>query len=629
MNTTIKLSENQKKAVFHKKGAILVKASAGSGKTRVLTERIKKLLSQTKRKILAITFTNKAGEEMKERLKDIPDLEKRLFIGTFHGFCQNILENHGAAIGLRTMPHIFENEADRLRLVEQAIELTPSYYERYKENDLKGKRNFCYRAFGFIAKIKRELCTEDGMNSINSDENVSLFYSSYQELLQSQNAIDFDDLILLAYQLFMQNPKIASLYRRTYEYICVDEAQDLNKAQYHFLLALTNGVHKNVMFVGDPNQSIFAFTGSSAIYMGKDYFMEQFKPVSEIELNENYRSSLKVIQAAKKIMPNVEDMPNLILKGRFCVYSAFDEKDEARWVLEKIKELLKLKNHDDIEGEISYEKIAILARTKYVFSELEELFETENIPFYYKMTPRAIKFETKSMKIFDLALRIKINPLDSYCLHCEKLSSLLNINYTTELANIVTNTPNLLDKKVLETVIDFREDGQNLKRLLNDLSEFIKTQHFDNEDEKRMLLNEIDEILLHWYQYAKNTDKKTLRQFKNAMALGQTHPLKQNEGITLSTVHTMKGQQNEIIFVIGMDDGTFPYYKAMNSGGLEMVQEKNNAYVAFTRAQRFLYVSWPASRNMPWGNNKKRNISRLLSWLEQSKEGEEYTPKFK
>ncbi len=435
----IKLSPKQEKAVLHKEGAILVKASAGSGKTRVLTERIKKILPQTKRKILAITFTNKAGEEMKERLGDIPDIDKRLFIGTFHGFCQNILENHGVTIGLRTMPHIFEDEADRLRLVEQAIELTPSYHEIYKRNDLKEKRNFCYRALGFISKIKRELCTKEGMDDLFKDENISLFYSSYQELLQTQNAIDFDDLILLAYQLFIQNPKIAGLYRRTYEYICIDEAQDLNNAQYHFLLAMTNGEHRNIMFVGDPNQSIFAFNGSSAKYMGDDYFIKQFNPVI-VELKENYRSSIKVLEAAKKIMPNANDITNTVLKGEFGIYSAKNEEDEAKWVFSKIQTLIKQKTHSDIEGKITYEKIAILARTKYVFKHLEELFTIGKIPFYYKITPGAIKFESKSMKIFDLALRVKLNPLDN--LHCSELVSLLNTKYSSDLKNILTVTSN-------------------------------------------------------------------------------------------------------------------------------------------------------------------------------------------
>lgn len=613
MKNVIKLSPKQEKAVLFKDGAILIKAAAGSGKTRVLTERIKSLLPQTKRKILAITFTNKAGEEMRERLLDIPDIEKRLFIGTFHGFCQKIIENHISLIGLSKMPHLFEDESDRLKLIEQAIELTPSYYEKYKEcRTSKDKRDFCYRALGFISKIKRELCTQEETDKIFSDENIALFYSSYQDLLQSQNAIDFDDLILLAYQIFSEFPKISALYRRTYEYICIDEAQDLNNAQYQFLRTLTNSSHNNVMFVGDPNQSIFAFNGSSSKFMGEEYFVKDFSPLV-IELNENYRSSIKIVDAAKKIMPNANHITNAVIKGDFHIHKAKDEIEEATWVIQKIKELISLKFHKDIEGKISYDKIAILARTKYVFKYLEETLSDNKIPFYYKITAGPIKFETKLMQIFDLALRVKINP--SARLHCNKLIKLLDVDYSSDLG-ILIKASSGQNKKILELVKGLDEEGNNFSATLKKVKKWLKDQELDDDNEKKMLADEIDEILIHWVNYAKKNEKKSLHGFKRAMALGQTNPLTKQEGITLSTVHTMKGQQNEIIVVIGMDDGTFPYYKATRAGGIEMIQEKNNAYVAFTRAKRFLYVTWPQTRVMPWGDVKRRQKSRFLNPFE-------------
>ena len=140
----------------------------------------------------------------------------------------------------------------------------------------------------------------------------------------------------------------------------------------------------------------------------------------------------------------------------------------------------------------------------------------------------------------------------------------------------------------------------------------------ENENDRFMIYNDIDELLKHWHNYAKKTDTKSLHQFKNAMALGQTHPLSQHTGITLSTVHTMKGQEFDIVFLIGMDDETFPDYRAVRSGGVEMSQEKNNLYVAFTRAKRFLFVSWPQKRMMPWGDYKARKISRFLKDFDKS-----------
>ena len=219
------------------------------------------------------------------------------------------------------------------------------------------------------------------------------------------------------------------------------------------------------------------------------------------------------------------------------------------------------------------------------------------------------------MKIFDLALRIKLNPLDN--LHYNELVQLLKINYSNDLNVLASLVVNNIEKEVLLLVFSLIDDGSNFVSVLSKFKSWIKSENLEDDNEKKMIFDEIDDIIIHWNNYAKKTDKKTLHQFKNAMALGQTHPLSKNIGITLSTVHTMKGQQNEIIFVIGMDDETFPYYKAINSGGTEMVQEKNNAYVAFTRAKRFLFVTWPKQRIMPWGDSKKRNISRFLKPFEQ------------
>ena len=298
MTTTIELSEKQEKIVYAENGPIYVKASAGSGKTRVLTERVRYLLTKTNKKVLALTFTNKAGEEIKERLNDISEIEKRVFVGTFHSFCQTMLENHGKLIGLVKMPHIFEDEIDRLELVGQAIKQTPSYAGKYKTQNEKEKKEFRYRVLNFVSEMKRKLIADNELGKYTDDEDLVLVYQNYQDILHAQNAIDFDDLLLLAYSLLVNYLKTAALYRRSFFAICIDEAQDLNHAQYQFLLALTNGEFTNIMMVGDPNQSIYHFNGSSPDYMDKE-FINDFKPVV-VELNENFRSSKAVLSSAKK-----------------------------------------------------------------------------------------------------------------------------------------------------------------------------------------------------------------------------------------------------------------------------------------------------------------------------------------
>ena len=608
MTTQVELSEKQRKIVYAPSGAIYVKASVGSGKTRVLTERVRYLLSETKKKVLVLTFTNKAAEEIRERLSDIPEINSRAFLGTFHGFCQNILENHGGLIGFSNSPHIFEDTADRLELVERAIMQTPSYASKYKSTDRSEQRKTCYKLLDFISKVKRNLITDDKINQSTDNENFILFYRNYSDLLRSQNAIDFDDLLLLAHSLLVSYPKTTALYRRSFFAICIDEAQDLNNAQYQLLLALTNGEFDNIMMVGDPNQSIYHFNGSSVDYMNKE-FVCNFNPYI-YELSENYRSSKKVLRAATEIIPDIENIEGTVKEGVFEIISLEDENAEAKWVTEKIKDLVSVKEHPDIEGQIVYEKIAVLARNKYIFNSLEAQFKRSKIPFCYKMTLGTIKFESDLMKKFDLALRVKLNPQDN--LHKQHLLNLLELEALEDdicLESIVPMTTNDIDGKLITLVISLRDDGRNLK---SKMAKFRDSLDIEDENEKSMIFNDINDLLKHWSNYAKKTDNKSLQQFKNSMSLGQTHPLAQHSGITLSTVHTMKGQEFDIVFIIGADDGTFPDYRAVGKGGIEMTQEKNNLYVAFTRARRFLYVTWPKKRKMPWGDYMNRNISRFL-----------------
>jgi DNA helicase-2/ATP-dependent DNA helicase PcrA len=616
MSLRANLSPKQEAIVFAEEGPIYVKASAGSGKTRVLTERIRHLLSQTKKSILALTFTNKAGEEIRARLSDIPGVESRLFIGTFHSFCQHVLENHGSMIGLSKMPHIFEEEADRLELIEQAIEQTPSYADEYRNNSQKDQQNFRYRVLNFIAKVKRKLIADNDLYKCNNDPNVILLYQTYQDILRSQNAIDFDDLLKLTYDLFISQPKIAALYRRSFHAICIDEAQDLNNAQYKLLLALANGEHKNIMMVGDPHQSIFHFTGSSPDFMDNK-FVNDFDATTFV-LNENFRSSTLVLKAANTLLPETTDTSNTVKEGLFELHALDDDDSEAQWIVDKIKALITSKHHDDIEGDICYEKIAVLARHKYVFNKLEAKLDENNIPCYYKMTPGAIKFESDLMRLFDLSLRIRINPLD--ILHKERLLTALNIktDKIDDLNAIALKAQPGLDKQILELACQLNNDGSNLKKLFE---QFKNKVTMDDDNARKMIFDDIDELLKHWSNYAKKTDNKSLHQFKNDMALGKTHSLTQHNGITLSTVHTMKGQEFDIVFLMGMDEETFPDYRAVNKGGIELTQEKNNLYVAFTRAKRFLYLTWPKQRLMPWGDYKSRRISRFLKVFDDSTSG--------
>lgn len=608
----IQLSFTQKEIAEFTYGALRVIASAGSGKTRVLTERIKRLAEITKRKILAITFTNKASEEIKERLNEDIDINEKLFVGTFHSFCISVIESHGSLIGFNEVPQIFSNTDDRLKVLESAILNTPSIKCIYERRSAKDRNKMKHEALEHFAKIKREVILEEEFQYRNIDDNTILLYRTYTELMTSMNVIDFDDLLLLVYKLFISNPKISSLYRRNYEFICVDEAQDMNKAQYMLLRALTGNENKNIMLVGDPNQSIYGFNGSSSKYM-KNYFTDDYNP-KEIVLSENYRSSRKVLELANKIIPESSSLDNIVIEGVCEIHPCDSTESEALWVITKIKDLIAQKNITDIEGLITEKSISILARNKFVFSDIEKIMKADNIDYYFKSSGGEPVFDSELMQVLLLALQVKINPLDR--LHLSQLQRLVNLSGSRSLEDVLKNKITDRQKKIIESIMNINIDGSNFKKAIKELIAVF--QNLDNykddldENERAYFIYDCQSLLAHWHRYTVNTSTESLSSFRNAMALGQTTQTSMQKGIALSTVHTMKGQENDIVFLIGMDNETFPDYRAIQKQGLEMDQEKNNLYVAITRAKRHLYITYPTTRKMPWGDKKQRVRSTLL-----------------
>ena len=613
MINKIQLTSKQAAIVSFQQGALLVLASAGSGKTRVLTERIKYLVDSTKRKILAITFTNKASEEIKERLSDIDNIEERLYIGTFHSFCCYVLENHGNMIGYQELPQVFSETDDRLRIIEDAIIETPTLNQYFSNLDSKQRNKFKTRALDVISQIKREVILDDDLEKRIKDKNVIMLYYSYRDLMSSLNAIDFDDLLFLTYKLFVNSPKTAALYRRNFEYICIDEAQDLNKAQYMVLKALTGNEHKNIMMVGDPKQSIYGFNGSSSSFM-QESFVEDYTPTI-IELNDNFRSSRSVLSLANKIVNTPSDLNNVAVNGLCEIHSFKDVCEEADWIVLKIKEYLQCGDLKDIEGKLTENRITILARNRYLLLPIEEKLIEENINYFYKNNSNGLLFDSTSGKIFNLALQIKVNPKDY--LHFEQLLALLDIgnDKVYSFDELEDRIQNKLYKDIINSIVLLKDTGDNFNKMIDHLLQKIQENldfNMIDENELHLAYNDLLEIKKNWHNYAISTKTKSIASFRNAIALGKTVQSKKEIGIALSTVHTMKGQENDIVFLIGMDDQTFPDYRALQKGGLELEQEKNNLYVAITRAKRYLFITYPLSRQMPWGDIKTRKISSLL-----------------
>lgn len=601
----IDLSIKQSEIVNLGEGAFLIEASAGSGKTRVLTERVKKLLEDNSSKILAITFTNKASEELKERISLDKIKNKNVFVGTFHSFCQSILESRFKLLGFKKMPHIFEDESDRIEIVEDVIKSIPYFTELYKGMDAKQKSSYKSRVLYFISEVKRELAEPEELITDEGEEHFLMLYNEYQDNLRSNNAIDFDDLILLIYKLFMNNEAVQSLYSKSYNYIFIDEGQDLNKAQYYLLKSLCGDNIKNVMIVGDPNQSIYGFNGATPEYM-KTLFIEDFKAV-KIILDENYRCSKNIIHASNILMNLNIAADKYVKEGKFEIYRAHNEQDEAKYVIENIKELIIMKSHMDIEGDIAYNKISILGRNRFVFKYIEEQLQENKIPYYFKSGNIGIKFETIFMKLFDNYFRIIINPSDK--IHARKLKNLLKVEDFEDDSQIETSRYSFFS--FIKNIVD-NLTVDNFKKSIKIIENFIKENDLFLEEDKIQISSELEGLNNLWVTYSYNSLKPTLTGFKNAISLGTVMTNQKEEGVCISTVHTMKGQESDIVFLIGLDDGTFPYYLAIEKGGEELNQEKNNLYVAFTRAKRFLYLTYPAIRKMPWGDDKSRSKSRFL-----------------
>ncbi len=297
---------------------------------------------------------------------------------------------------------------------------------------------------------------------------------------------------------------------------------------------------------------------------------------------------------------------NYVIEGEVQINPFKNEDEEAQFVVDKIIELTKLKNHKDIEGTIDYSKITVLARNKYVFQNLHNKLEEVKIPFYYKSGNQGIKFTSNEMIIFDLYFRIKVNSKDK--IHLDRLKSLLKVDNVYSEKELL-NSKYPISKEIVKLFKDISLENFHLK-----IKQFSNLIELNDDDSRKLIIDEINELEEQLNNYKKqNTNKRTLNGFKSAMALGTVNKQQTDNGVCLSTVHTMKGQENEIIFLIGMDDGTFPDFRAKIPKEVE--QEKNNLYVAFTRAKRLLYISYPKNKTMPWGVTKPRKISRFLENL--------------
>lgn len=614
----LKLSPDQMAIVHTQIGApIQVLASAGTGKTRVLTERIRYILESTKKEgVIAVTFTNKAAEEIKTRLADIEDLESRCWLATIHSLAQRILEQYGHTIGLPSELHIYDRDQDRKAVFLQSLRDENIDVDEFMNVDdaktKKQRERIIQDLLEAFSSVKRNLLSEEEIKKKYSDDEKFLkYYKAYQKALLEAQAIDYDDMLFFARQILIEQAWCGDVYRAKYRHILIDEAQDLNKAQYEFIKVLCGDSIKSVMMVGDPNQMIYGFNDSSERFL-TEYFVNDFNPTSH-RLIENYRSTKTVIKAANKLKPGAHSEENLVLPGICEITSHDNEQDEASWICDTVQKIIGTTS-DEIEGTIGLENIVVIARNRFVFSTLEEELKNRQIPFAFKKGERSAEPITQIGKVLDYAIRYKLNPKD--WVDGKKLCDAINVKYpvdwsdSNQLIEFAQKQNVDIIKRLLIAINELDANEPNIPKLCESMKQALdKTASGMTDEEREQSIREIDNYLGLWTNFKHKGLGDSLAAFRNALSLGQLSAETINNGITLSTVHTMKGLEHDIVFLMGMCEGVFPDYRATTLKQIE--EERNNAYVAVTRARRWLWVSYPQIRKMPWGDYKQQTPSRF------------------
>lgn len=606
-----RLSAQQLEVVNHVDGPLLVEAGPGSGKTRVLTERIRHLLTSVPGhfRVLALTFTNKAAEEMKDRLAGLGDARERGFIGTLHSFCLELLTERGKLVGIDGPPNIFEQFKDRKEVLLKAINEDPLLADEINQiGDPKERNRRVDNWLTGISSIKSHPIS----CAVVEEDLTRQVLDAYEAGMRACNAYDFDDLLLLAYKLLVENHKVADLYRRLYKFVCIDEAQDMNEAQYAVICALCSEGYRNVMMVGDPRQSIYGFNTSSPEYMerfGRDF------SAKKIELTANYRSSRAIVKVAQLLDRNYMVATQLPIEGAATVLVGKDEEDEAKQIADELQRLC-AEGHADVEGRIEPSQCAILGRTRFALLVIEATLKERKIPYYKRLSANH-ENESDAVDEFELALRVLANPKDR--LHLSALAKKWKVAVPARIADYVsslkdmaraTSEPRALTISEAVERITKNESRLDLMPALQMLEKYAD----DLDESNRLAIYEDVAVFRHeWDQYLRvAAGSKLLSSFISSKALGTTQKATQ-DGVALLTVHSSKGLEFDVVFIAGMAEGTFPDYRA--SSKKDLAEEGRNAFVAVTRSKRLLYLSYPATRLMPWGGVRQQARSRFLSGL--------------
>ena len=617
MDYKVTLNEQQREAVNHIDGPCLVMAGAGSGKTKVLTTRIVNLIENGVRdyNILAITFTNKAAKEMRDRVNNMYG-DVSSFIGTFHSFGLKVIRENYEACGLAKNFTIIDGD-DSLSIIKKIL----------KNNNIDPKKMSPYAIRNKVSFIKNEMLSDVELDRTFNTEFDSLcvkVYRKYQRMLQESNVIDFDDLLMMPVKLFMDHDDILDKYQDHYPYILIDEYQDTNPVQYKLCKLLASKM-RNIFVVGDMNQSIYAFR--QADYKNIINFEHDYPECVTIKLEENYRSTNNILNAANCVIKNNKERKDLNLwseKGdgvKVNYIRSYDERHEVTVVMNEIDKLI----HDGYK----YQDIAILYRTSGQSRVFEEGLLGKGIPC--KVVGGYYFYNRKEIKDLIAYLRLIYNTSDSV-----SLTRIINVPKrgigeaaikaleTESLINGGSMYDNLNSKKELEfksLIEDLKE--YSLDHSLTDLIDYLleKTEMKSDLENDKTLENELRlENLMEFKSitasYEENYGTSDLGDFLESISLVADMSQHREDGneVTLMTLHSAKGLEFTVVFLVGMEEGIFPHSNSLlEENGLE--EERRLCYVGITRAKEILYLT-NAKRRMLYGRESNNLPSRFIDEID-------------
>lgn len=614
------LNETQLEAVKITDGPLLILAGPGSGKTRVITYKIAYLLEQEKAKpweVLAITFTNKAAKEMKERLHNLIEEDiKGMQISTFHSFGLRVIKEYYDFFGLdRTFTII--DESDSISLIKKIIKELNLDEKKYIPRAIKNK----------ISGAKNELLNPEGFKVFARtpyDEDVVKIYKKYEEKLKRNSSVDFDDLLMLPIELFRKDKEALEHYQNRYKYVFIDEYQDTNEAQY-LLSKMISDKYKNICVVGDESQSIYSWRGAN--YKNILNFEKDYKNAKVILLEQNYRSTKTILEAANSVIKNNKEKKDKHLwtlngKGSKIKYlRCYDEKDEILNIINTIK---KFKS----EG-VPYKEMVVLYRTNAQSQSIERGFIENTIP--YKVVGSYAYFNRKEIKDLVAYLRLINNEKDDVSLiramnapkrgigakTIEKLE--LNANENNKsIFDSITSGKELAFKNLILDIKEKMKDKSfvDLVELVLDESG-LKDEYKEKTIENESRLENLEEFKSIARNFEDYNPSATLEEFLIEISL--ISDVKEtsdcDEVVTLMTMHAVKGLEFDVVFITGLEEGLFPHSNSMFDES-ELEEERRLFYVAITRAKKVLYLTNARSR-MLFGQIKSNLPSRFIEEINQ------------